>query len=122
MIDISDGLLADLRQIMKNSQIGATIYPERIPLSKAFKEVLSSEKKNDIQDLSLHGGEDYELLFTVPPFKLKGIVGWAKKNGIPITEIGKIHNRRGRLFLATGSQETEVGTWGGYRHRFSERE
>ncbi|HBH60561.1 MAG TPA: thiamine-phosphate kinase [Nitrospiraceae bacterium] len=65
MIDISDGLLADLGHICDESKTGAVIYKEKIPLSG---ELLSVAKKlgRDPVDFALKGGEDYVLLFTAP--------------------------------------------------------
>lgn len=62
MIDVSDGLLADLGHICDESMVGARVWLDKIPLSKGFKDI--SEGYGGI-DLALSGGEDYELLFTV---------------------------------------------------------
>lgn len=65
MIDLSDGLASDLMQICKASKCGARIYLERIPIAKqtsAFAEELHA----DPVVAALNGGEDHELLFTVP--------------------------------------------------------
>ncbi len=65
MIDISDGLSSEILHICKNSKVGCSIYEDKIPLdfqTKQFGEELS------INPLvaALNGGEDYELLFTIP--------------------------------------------------------
>jgi thiamine-monophosphate kinase len=78
MIDISDGLLIDLTRICNESKVGARIYLKQIPVSPSLKKV-SRYLKNKTGDLSLSGGEDYELLFTAPPQK--------KVNAIHIGEI-----------------------------------
>ncbi len=65
MIDLSDGLASDLMQLCKSSKCGARIYLERIPIAKqttAFAEELHA----DPVVAALNGGEDHELLFTVP--------------------------------------------------------
>ena len=65
MIDLSDGLASDLMQICKASKCGARIYLERIPIAKqttAFAEEIHA----DPVVAALNGGEDHELLFTVP--------------------------------------------------------
>jgi len=64
MIDISDGLISDLGHVCKQSKVGAKIWLENLPLSKAFQE-FSREFTDHPMDLPLSGGEDYELLFTV---------------------------------------------------------
>jgi thiamine-monophosphate kinase len=65
MIDLSDGLASDLRQICRSSQCGARIYLERIPIARQTSE-LAEEMRIDPVIAALNGGEDHELLFTVP--------------------------------------------------------
>jgi thiamine-monophosphate kinase len=67
MIDLSDGLSGDLMHICRAGKVGARIYADRIPLHKNLLSVTESfiEKLG----FALHGGEDYELLFTVDPKK-----------------------------------------------------
>jgi thiamine-monophosphate kinase len=82
MIDTSDGLSSDLRHICDESRVGALVEAEALPKTSC----------EDAFQLALHGGEDYELLFTVPPAlaaKLR-----SKIAGVPVTRIGTI--TRGR--------------------------
>lgn len=65
MIDLSDGLASDLLQICKASKTGARIYLERIPIAKETF-ALAKELNIDPVVAALNGGDDYELLFTVP--------------------------------------------------------
>jgi len=65
MIDLSDGLLADLRHICEASDAGANLYHSGLPLSPEL-EALSEINNFDPHDLALSGGEDYRLLVTVP--------------------------------------------------------
>ena len=65
MIDLSDGLASDLRQICRSSQCGARIYLERLPIARQTSE-LAEEMHIDPVIAALNGGEDHELLFTVP--------------------------------------------------------
>ena len=81
MIDISDGLSTDLAHICEESRVGAEIVEEAIPravIGKLAQEV-------DLR-FALHGGEDYELLFTIP----RGRRIPARIAGVPVTEIGRI--------------------------------
>ena len=81
MIDTSDGLSTDLRHICEESGVGAVIEGWRIPRARVGK----SPQLVDF-DLALHGGEDYELLFTASPrSRVPQIL-----NGVPLTEIGRI--------------------------------
>lgn len=65
MIDLSDGLASDLLQICRASACGARIYLDRIPIAKQTT-ALAQEMGADPVIAALNGGEDYELLFTVP--------------------------------------------------------
>ena len=88
MIDISDGLISELRHITEESMVGAKIWLDKIPISTALKRWLLDHPA-DIT-LSLSGGEDYELLFTAPKANTPMIENLAKELGIPITQIGEI--------------------------------
>ncbi len=68
MIDISDGLLIDLTRLCNESKVGAKVYIENIPISYGLKKTASHLDISPLK-LALTGGEDYELLFTVPPGK-----------------------------------------------------
>ena len=65
MIDLTDGLAGDLMQLCKASSCGARIYLERIPIAQQTS-ALCEEMHADPVVAALNGGEDYELLFTVP--------------------------------------------------------
>ena len=65
MIDLSDGLASDLMQLCRASKCGARIYLERIPIARQSS-ALAEEMHLDPVVAALNGGEDYELLFTVP--------------------------------------------------------
>jgi len=73
MIDISDGLLADLSHICDESKAGAVINTDRIPLSDALISVCNTAKKDPLE-YALKGGEDFILLFTSSAKKKKGAV------------------------------------------------
>jgi thiamine-monophosphate kinase len=64
MIDISDGLASDLLHICKQSGVGARIYEDKLPIDATTKDAATEFKLNPTT-VALHGGEDYELLFTV---------------------------------------------------------
>ena len=65
MIDISDGLASEVLQICKASKCGARIYLDRIPIAKQTS-TLAEEMHMDPVVAALNGGNDYELMFTVP--------------------------------------------------------
>ena len=65
MIDVSDGLSSELMHICKQSKVGCRIYEERIPID--YQTAIMAEELNlNVITCALNGGEDYELLFTVP--------------------------------------------------------
>lgn len=65
MMDISDGLSSELMHICKDSGVGCRVYEERIPID--YQTALMAEELNmNLTTAALNGGEDYELLFTVP--------------------------------------------------------
>jgi thiamine-monophosphate kinase len=102
MIDLSDGLSTDLDHICQESNVGAEIEAEAIPRAQAGK-----GGEPVALDLALHGGDDYELLFTsasaVP----------AKVAGVRVTPIGRTTRSRGmRLTGANGKAQTlKAGGW-----------
>ena len=65
MIDLTDGLASDLMLLCKASKCGARIYLDRIPIARQTT-ALAEEMHTDPVIAALNGGEDYELLFTVP--------------------------------------------------------
>jgi thiamine-monophosphate kinase len=65
MMDISDGLSSELLHICKNSNVGCRIYEDRIPID--YQTAIMAEELNmNVVTAAMNGGEDYELLFTVP--------------------------------------------------------
>jgi len=96
MIDISDGLLADLRHILEASGVGGEIWLSRLPLSEGYRKGIE-EYSSDPYLLALTGGEDYELLFTSPPGRGAEIMELAEEIGTPITPIGEIAGAPGRI-------------------------
>jgi thiamine-monophosphate kinase len=82
-IDISDGLISDLNQVCKSSQVGARIEIDRVPIQPTVKANLSQKSL----ELALSGGEDYELLFTASAEVIDKVKGAAS---CPITVIGEI--------------------------------
>lgn len=65
MMDISDGLSSELMHICKQSHCGCRIYEERLPIDYQTA-VMAEELNMNVSTCALNGGEDYELLFTVP--------------------------------------------------------
>jgi thiamine-monophosphate kinase len=87
-IDISDGLIADMRHICDVSVVSAVIETARVPLSPAARTVILSAPS--LLTAALTGGDDYEILFTAPPDAAGALARLAQDCAIPITEIGRI--------------------------------
>lgn len=94
MIDVSDGLLMDLNRILAASAKGARIHCEKLPVSPELH-ALCHQKGWDEHPFLLSGGEDYVLLFTIPPHREADL----KKEGIPYTIIGEITGSLGQLIV-----------------------
>jgi thiamine-monophosphate kinase len=92
MIDTSDGLSTDLAHLCDESGVGAELESDLIPRASVGKPA----REVDL-DLALHGGEDYELLFTVRPGKPMP----SHIAGVALTQIGSITRSRG-LFVRDG--------------------
>lgn len=107
-IDISDGLLQDLSHILKASDCGATIYTDQVQFSPALKQLYDRQQ---CLSFALTGGDDYELLFSVPQVKCKAFEQAMRQSGYTYQAIGKltansgvIRDRDGTPLTATGFQ------------------
>jgi len=93
MIDLSDGLLGDLGHILDLSSVGARVDAAATPLSEEFRQFFPVLTE-DAQTLAFAGGEDYELLFTVPPEKIQLVGPLMEKLETPVSIIGTITAER----------------------------
>lgn len=100
MIDVSDGLSSELQHICRQSQVGCTIFEEKLPIHQQARE-MAFEMGLDPTTCALNGGEDYELLFTVSQTDYEKIATTEK-----ISVIGYI----------TESSDTIILTKAGHRH------
>ncbi len=97
-MDLSDGLSGDIRHLCEQSRIGAEIHAAALPCSSQLQAYARTCHTDPIA-LALQGGEDYELLFTVPPAKALALHRLAKKPGRRLTCIGTIRPKRFGLRL-----------------------
>jgi thiamine-monophosphate kinase len=119
MMDTSDGLSTDLARLCRASEVGARLRAESIPCVKlsAGAKGLLRKLRLDPFEMALHGGEDYELLFTVPPKKLE-LLRNAPDFG-EITAIGEIERGNGITIVgAKGrSKRLDPGGWDPFRRK-----
>ena len=112
MIDISDGLSSDLNHLCTESEVGAVIDAAAIPINPLVTE-LTGRRALDPLMLALHGGEDFELLFTVEPTNVNKLA--RRVDGVPVTRIGEIAAASDGVRVLEGSR-----TWtlepGGWQH------
>jgi len=110
MIDISDGLSSDLNHLCSESKVGALVDASRIPIDHFVTE-LCGRRALDPLMLALHGGEDFELLFTV---KAENVAKLPRRvDGVPVTRIGEITEATSGIRIAEGSKiwNLEPGGW-----------
>ena len=91
MIDLSDGVSSDLRHLCEESNVGAIIDAASAPLNDEVKQ-LCGRRALDPLALALHGGEDFELLFTVAPANVSRLP--KRVDGVAISHIGEITAER----------------------------
>ncbi len=110
MIDISDGLSSDLNHLCRESGVGALIDASQIPIDPLVVE-LSGRRALDPLMLALHGGEDFELLFTVAPEDVAKLP--KRVDGVPLSRLGEIRSAADGVFIAEGSRtwKLEPGGW-----------
>ena len=119
MMDISDGLSTDLARLAEASGVGARIRTDLIPaapVSEAVSRLLPRQRLDALQ-MALHGGDDYELLFTVPRRKVKRLR--AAPGFAGITCIGEV--TQGRRLLQVNrngkTRELKAHGWDPFRRR-----
>lgn len=102
MIDVSDGLSSELLHICKSSKTGCRIYEERIPID--YQTALMAQELNmNLVTAAMNGGEDYELLFTVP------LADHDKVKDMPgIKIIGHITEQTAGCAMVTRDGESEI--------------
>ncbi len=115
MIDTSDGLSTDLRHICEASGVGARVFAEKIPAAAVPEELRRCGL--DPQKLALDGGEDYELLFTVPRRRARLLP--ATHGGVRLTVIGDITRNREMVLKGREDRRTPLVPrgWDPFRNR-----
>ena len=99
-MDVSDGLAGDLAKLCRASGLAAEIEIVNVPLSDAARAALSADPT--LIERILTGGDDYEILFTLPAAKLDSLRAAAAHASVPLAEIGQVTAGQGVRFLREG--------------------
>ncbi|RLE02621.1 MAG: thiamine-phosphate kinase [Candidatus Aminicenantes bacterium] len=110
MIDLSDGLAEDIRHLCQASKCGAEIWSDKVPLSPCLKRWAARPMK-----LALHGGEDYQLLFTIKQARERSFLAWLNKSRYQLHRVGQIIKEK-EVFLLRQGGRRQVLNPQGFRH------
>jgi thiamine-monophosphate kinase len=97
MIDVSDGLASEIKHICKHSDLGCTVYENKIPIDQTTYDTARSFNM-DPTLFAMNGGEDYELLFTIKPEDFEAV-----KNIPEVSVIGFMTDKNSGINLITKS-------------------
>ena len=107
-IDLSDGLVGDLKHILDKSDVGAVIRQAELPVNDWIKQ-------NNAYQFAFTGGDDYELCLTVSPDYRDDITAWNQNNpDCQLKEIGEI--TESGYYLIVGDQTVDLTSTKGYQH------
>ena len=95
MIDVSDGLASEVGHICEQSNAGAIIFKDNIPIKEETRKAAKAVNKNPT-DYALYGGEDFELVFTVSEKNLNKVKGFL---------VGEITKRKGVYLYSKGKEK-----------------
>jgi thiamine-monophosphate kinase len=101
-MDVSDGLVGDFAKLCRASGVAADVDVGRVPLSEAAKAIISADAS--VLESALTGGDDYEIVCTVPAARSASFQAAAKAANVAVTEIGEIKAGHGARFLAASGQ------------------
>ena len=115
-IDISDGLIDDLKKMINRQYLSYTLNQNKVPISKNLTKLILD--KNLQKSKLISNGDDYQILFTASPNKSRIIKNVSRKKGVKLTKIGKIisGNVKSSIIDEKGKQIVIKST--GYTHQF----
>ena len=99
-MDVSDGLAGDLAKLCRASGLAAEVDVSAVPLSEAARAALSADAK--LIERILTGGDDYEIVLTLPAAQLGAFRTAAENAGVPVAKIGQVTSGQGVRFLREG--------------------
>tara|TARA_Y100000590_G_C15695991_1_gene1005126 strand:+ start:664 stop:1623 length:960 start_codon:yes stop_codon:yes gene_type:complete len=115
-IDISDGLLSDMKKLINKQNLTFEINVNKIPISKNLK--LYLKKYNKKKQQYLFSGDDYQILFTSSQKNRKLIKKISNKMNQKMTIIGKINNRFKKNSILLNDKSVNLSNFEGYLHKF----
>ncbi len=115
-IDISDGLIDDLKKMINRQNFSFHIFEKKIPISKTLNQLIKIKKLKKIEIISR--GDDYQILFTADHAKSRIIQKISKITGVKITKIGKIISGKNRSKIISLKDKQIEAKNKGYIHQF----
>ncbi len=115
LIDISDGLASELHLIAEASQVGVILDESAVPIGAGARRLAISHGDDPLV-LALHGGEDYELLMTVPADHVHAVTDALAALGVRLTEIGEVVLKESGLTIRVPGRPPRPLDHGGYEH------
>ena len=115
-IDISDGLIDDLKKLINRQNVSFHIFEKKIPVSNTLSQLIEIKKFRKINITSR--GDDYQILFTASPVKSRIINKISKNTGVKITKIGKIISKKNRSRIINIKNKQIEAKNKGYIHQF----
>ena len=115
-MDISDGLISDMKKLINNQNLSFEIDIDKIPISKKMKIYL--KKYNKKKNQYLFNGDDYQILFTASKKKRSLIKSVATKMNHKITQIGKINHGNKKNLIKMDNKSQNLTDFKGYSHKF----
>jgi thiamine-monophosphate kinase len=113
MMDLSDGLALDLHRLCRESEVGARVWLDRVPVAPVLHDLAASLDVDPL-DLALHGGEDYELLAALPPAAVDpALRRLGERFGTSLQEVGEITERDSGVVAVgpRGERSLEARGW-----------
>jgi thiamine-monophosphate kinase len=106
MMDISDGLAKDLSRLCRESEVGAAVVLADVPVAPGLLDLARVLPEVDPRDLALSGGEDFELLATLPAAAIEGAAKRLRDGfGTALTEVGEIRDQAGLVAVEDDGTE-----------------
>ena len=115
-IDISDGLIDDLKKMINRQNFSFKLYEKKLPVSLNLERLIKHKNLKKIDVVS--NGDDYQILFTANTNKERIIKNISKKTGIKITKIGKIISIKNRSVVINAKGKQIKAIKKGYIHQF----